>query len=118
MPETKGLSVSTSCFVDADLARDKSTRRSQTGILIFVNKAPIHWYSKHQPKVEVSTSGAEFCTMKNSVEMVEALRYKLRMFGVPLDGPASIFCDNKAVYKNTSIPESVLSKKHHIIAYH
>ena len=50
--------------------------------------------------------------------MVKALRYKLRMFGVPLDGPASIFCDNEAVYKNTSIPESVLSKKHHSIAYH
>ena len=118
MPEARGLSVSTSCFVDADLAGDKSTRRSQTGILIFVNKAPIHWYSKRQPTVETSTFGAEFCAMKRGVEMIEALRYKLRMFGVSLDGPASIFCDNEAVYKNTSIPESVLSKKHHSIAYH
>ena len=118
MPEARGLSVSTSCFVDGDLAGDKSTRCSQTGILIFVNKAPIHWYSKRQPTVETSTFGAEFCAMKNAVEMIEALRYKLRMFGVPLDGPASIFCDNEAVYKNTSIPESVLSKKHHSIAYH
>ena len=54
-PEARGLIVSTSCFVDADLAGDKSTRRSQTGILIFVNKAPIHWYSKRQPTVETST---------------------------------------------------------------
>ena len=118
MPEARGRSVSSSCFVDADLAGDKSMRRSQTGILIFVNKAPIHWYSKRQPSVETSTFGAEFCAMKTAVEMIEALRYKLRMFGIPLDGPASIFCDNEAVYKNTSIPESVLSKKHHSIAYH
>ena len=50
--------------------------------------------------------------------MVKALRYKLKMFGVPINGPASVFCDNKAVYKNTVIPESVLSKKMPSIAYH
>jgi hypothetical protein len=29
-----------------------------------------------------------------------------------------VFCDNEAVCKNTTKPESVLSKKHHSIAYH
>jgi len=118
MPEARGLPVSISLFVDADLAGDKANRRSQTGILIFINRAPIHWYSKRQPSVEASTFGAEFRAMKTAVEMVEALRYKLRMFGVPLDGAASVFCDNEAVYKNTVLPESVLRKKHHSIAYH
>ena len=55
--------------------------------------------------------------MKKAVEMIESLRYKLRMFGVPIDGPASVFCDNEAVYKNTVLPESTLNKKHHSIAY-
>ena len=59
-----------------------------------------------------------FCAMKIGVELVEALRYKLRMFGVPLEGPANIYCDNEAVYQNTIIPESTLKKKHHSIAYH
>jgi hypothetical protein len=40
------------------------------------------------------------------------------MPGVPIDGPANVYCSNEAVYKNTSIPESVLKKKHHSIAYH
>eukprot|EP00957_Ditylum_brightwellii_P014602 1100483-Ditylum_brightwellii.AAC.1 len=31
--------------------------------------------------------------------MAEAMRYKLMMFGVPLDGPTNIFYDNEAVYK-------------------
>ena len=56
--------------------------------------------------------------MKNAVELIESLRYKLRMFGVPIEGPTNIFCNNEAVYKNTSLPESVLKKKHHSIAYH
>ena len=56
--------------------------------------------------------------MKNSVELIEEIRYKLRVFGVPLEVPMNIFCDNEAVYKNLSIPELVLQKKHHIISYH
>ena len=40
------------------------------------------------------------------------------MFGVPIEGPTNIFCDNEAVYKNTSIPEWVLRKNHHSISYH
>ena len=56
--------------------------------------------------------------MRTGLEMIEGLRYKLRMLGVPIDGPANVYCDNEAVYKNTSIPESVLKKKHHSIAYH
>ena len=56
--------------------------------------------------------------LKNGVELVEALRYKLRIFGVPIEGTTNIYCDNEAVYKNCSIPESALRKKHPSIAYH
>ena len=118
MPEARGNDVIISCFVDANHAGNQKDRRSQTGILIFLNKAPIHWYSKRQNTVETSTFGSEFCAMKVAVEMIEAMRYKLRMFGVPIYGAANVYCDNEAVCKNTSIPESVLKKKHHSIAYH
>ena len=40
------------------------------------------------------------------------------MFGIPIDSPANVYCDNEAVYKNTVIPESTLKRKHHSIAYH
>ena len=56
--------------------------------------------------------------MKQAVELVKALRYKLRMFGVPIDGEAAVYCDNEAVYKNVSNPASVLNKKMHAISYH
>ena len=118
MPEARGNTMSTHCFVDASHGSDRMTRRSQTGILIFCNKAPIIWFSKRQNTVETSTFGSEFQAMKNAVELVEALRYKLRMFGVPIEEATNVFCDNEAVYKNTSLPESTLKKKHHSIAYH
>ena len=118
MPEARGLDVTITCFEDANHAGNQKNRRSQTGILLFVNKAPIHWYSKRQATVEVSTFGAEFCAMRIAIEMIEALRYKLRMFGIPINGPANVFCDNQAVYQNTVCPDSTLKKKHHSIAYH
>jgi hypothetical protein len=119
MPAPRGNPMTTHCFVDASHGSDRATRRSQTGILIFCNKAPIIWYSKRQNTVEASTFGSEFQAMKNAVELIEALRYKLRMFGVSaIEGSTNIFCDNEAVYKNASLPDSTLKKKHHSIAYH
>ena len=118
IPESRGNYVSTHCFVDANHAADKSTRKSQTGILMFINKAPVMWHSKRQNGVEASTFGSEFIALKNAFELVVSLRYKLRMFGIPIEGATNMFCDNEAVYKNASTPESVLHKKHHSIAYH
>ena len=56
--------------------------------------------------------------MKNAVDLVTALRYKLIMFRFPINVPTNIFCDNKNVYKNISTPELVLCKKHHSVSYH
>lgn len=107
-----------SCFVDADHAGCRETRRSHTGIIIFLQRTPIIWYSKRQNTVESSTFGSEFVAMKTAVEQVEGLRYKLRMMGIPLDGATNVFCDNESVFKNSTHPESVLKKKHNAIAYH
>ena len=117
-PEARGRPLNIHVFVDSDHGGDKSTRRSQTGILVFCNRAPIAWISKRQNSVQNSTFGSEFCALKHAVEVIEGLRFKLRSFGVDVGGPANVYCDNESVYKNTSIPISVLSKKHHSIAYH
>ena len=117
-PEPLGKPVSLHCFVDADLAGNVVTRRSQTGILIFLNRAPVVWHSKKQNTVESSTFGSEIVALKNAIELIKSLRYKLRMFGVPIIGPADIFCDNEAVTTNCTTPESTIKKKHHSIAYH
>lgn len=117
-PPLRGNPVQMNVFVDADHAGIRVTRRSHTGILMYLNSAPIQWYSKAQATVETSTFGSEFITMRIAVELIEAMRYKLYMFGVPIDGPANVFCDNKSVVTNSTIPESTLKRKHNAIAYH
>ena len=117
-PELLGDPMTMTCFVDADHAGCRETRRSHTGIIIFLQKAPIIWYSKRQNTVESSSFGSEFVAMKTAIEQIEGLRYKCRMMGIPLDGPTNVFCDNESVFKNSTRPESTLKKKHNAIAYH
>jgi hypothetical protein len=56
--------------------------------------------------------------MKNAVERTESLCYRLRMLVVPVDDASNVFCDNKAMYKYTTLTESTLKKKHHSMANH
>ena len=118
MPEARRNCVKVTCFVDADHAGCKETRRSHTGVMIFGNRAPILWFSKRQATVATSTFGSEIVALRIAIELVEGLRYKLRMLGVPIDGPCNVFCNNEGVVKNTTRQESPIKKKHNSVAYH
>ena len=120
MPVGRGRPVYITAFVDASHAANRKTRRSHTGFIVFVNRAPIHWYSKRQQTVESSAFSSELIAMRTCVETIQGLRYKLRMFGVPLPKgtPSHIFCDNESVVKNSTRVESTLNKKHSSVAYH
>ena len=55
---------------------------------------------------------------ETSIELLDGLVFKLRMMGVPISGPARIFCDNDAVVRSSSFPEIVLKRKTSSIAFH
>ena len=117
-PEPRGRAVQLNMFCDAAHANDHVTRRSTTGLVIFILGTLILWYSKRQNTIETSTFGSEFVALRIAVELIEALIDKLRMLGVPVEGPTNVLCDNKSVVTNSTEPASVLKKKHNAIAYH
>lgn len=83
------------------------------------SKCTIFGIQQMQNTCESSSYGSELVAMQiASRDLMLALRIKLKCFGIPIVGPCSVFCDNVAVVKNTSIPESVLTKKHNAINYH
>jgi len=82
-PEPRGQAVELTAFVGSDHEGDTVTRRSRTGIFLFIQNAPIVWFSKKETSIETSSFRSEFSAMKTAVEMMEGLRYKLRMMGVP-----------------------------------
>ena len=99
-------------YVDADHAHDQVTRRSVTGVVLFINNTPVKWISKRQKTVETSTYGSEMVAARVATELILEYRYNLRMLGVPLEGPTLMLGDNMSVILNTTVPSSMLKKKH------
>jgi hypothetical protein len=118
MPTPRGRAFKIRVYVDSDHAGEPLTRRSRTGFIVFLNRAPIYWHSKKQNSCEMSTFGSESCAMKQATEYIRGLRYKLRMLGIPCEEPAYVYGDNQSVLANTTVPDSQLKKKSNSIAYH
>ena len=116
--EPRGLGFVIRAYVDSDHAGESVTRRSRTGYVVLLNKAPIYWFTKKQIGIETSSFGSEFTAMKQCCEYLRGLRFKLRSMGIPVDLPSMIYGDNKSVLTNSSQPFSVLKKKSNSIAYH
>ena len=93
-------------------------RRSHSGIIIYVKNASIIWYIKIHNTVEASSFGSDFVSLRIATQSIEALQYKLRCFGAPVEGPEEVFCDKKPIVNNSSIPTPVLNKIHNAKCYH
>ena len=76
-----------------------------------MDMSPISWKSKKQNNVEGAIFGSEFIAMKLGMEDSRALRYNLRMMGVPIDGPTFVYGDILSIM-------STLKKKLSSVAYH
>ena len=89
-----------------------------TGVLHFINKTPLDWYSKKQGTVETTTYGSEFVEGRTAMEQIMDIRTMLRYLGVPIIGHSYLFGDNEAVINSSSQPESRLHKRHNALSYH
>ena len=56
--------------------------------------------------------------MSLAIDEAIATKRMLSSIGIPVEGPVQIYCDNKAVVDNSSIPGSSLKKKHTVLAFH
>ena len=105
-------------YFDADHAGCLQTRRSTTGIIMFLNGTPVKWFSKRQSTIESSTYGSEIVAGRIAVEFAIEMRYKLRMLGVRVEGLCILYGNNNSMILNTTTPSSMIKKKHNSIAYH
>ena len=117
-PEPLGKSVTTTTFLDANLLHDLITGRSVIAVLNFFNLTPGEWYSKRQATVENATYGSEFVAAKTATEQIIHIRQTLRYLGVPIKSKAYMFGNNKSVVTSSTVPHSLLSKRHNILSYH
>ena len=116
--EPKMKEVFITVYFDAAFANDMLTRRSTTGIIVFLNSTPVKWVCKRQNTIETSTYGSELVACWLAVEILIEYRIKMRKLGCKLVQASVLLGDNKSQITNCSLPSSGLKKKHNAIAYH
>ncbi|KAH9161813.1 hypothetical protein LEN26_001247 [Aphanomyces euteiches] len=105
-------------FVDADYANDKSTRRSTSGYLIFLNKCLVSWKSKLQNIVTLSTLEAEYISMSYGLHEALWLKSMLAELRLPLQLPITVYEDNQSTIKMDENPTLHQRTKHIVVRHH
>ena len=118
IPKPLGKHVQTTHYVDANLHHDLATGKAVTAALHFLNQTPIDAYTKRQSTVETATYGSEFVAARTAVDQIIDIRTTLRYLGVPIRDKSYMFGDNKSVVTISTIPNSTISKRHHLASYH
>jgi hypothetical protein len=117
-PTSRSKSVCTMTCKDTNLHHDLVTGRAVTGILHFINKTLIDWFSNKQSTVETATYGSEFSSAKTTIQQTQGLRTMLRCLGVSVDDTSCMFGDNGSVVTSSTIPDSQLGCHHLALSYH
>jgi len=106
-------------FTDADWAGDKSNRKSTTGCVVKLNGVPIHWSSKQQATVALSTMEAEYigaCTGTQEALWLKQLLGELKL--VNTKDAVHLWVDNQSALKTMEDQLSTSRAKHIDIKYH
>jgi len=84
-------------YCDSDYGTDRATRRSITGYLILLDDKPVHWCSRRQPIVAVSSTEAEYIALAECTKEVLWMRHLIeQLTGHPLKFTPIIHVDNQA----------------------
>lgn len=101
-------------FVDADWA----TTFSISGGLLDYMGSPIHWLSRTQRSVSMSSTESEFFAASLVVKEIAFFRDLLSDLGMSCTGPTELFTDNRGVVDLSIDPVSFKKTKHILRAAH
>lgn len=105
--------TSLSLFTDSDHAGCHDTRKSRSGVVVFMNEAPISWQSKKQTLLTNSTMAAETVAAYTGLQKLREPMELLRECGFTIDRPP-LFCDNGTVLQHAidDAPQPGMGTKH------
>ena len=129
---TKDLTFS--CYVDADFAglwnyeddQDPVCVRSRTGYVMTMGGCPIHWTSKLQTELALSTTEAEYFALAQAmhefIPMQRAFDDMLMVFKLDKENnpivKSTIFEDNNGAISTATSPKMSPRTKHIAVKYH
>ena len=117
LPDPRWSELQVSAFSDSDLAHDKVTRRSVTGMVLMAGSTPIIYSAKRQGCISAPTYSAELMAVREATVKVIELHLLMRSLGVAVQSASKLYCDNLGVFQSVGEGESA-TKRHTSIAYH
>ena len=104
--------------IDANLYHDMLTGCSITGILHFLKKMPIDWYSKKQATVKTVIYGSKYIAARVCIDHIVDLRLTLCYLGIPIWEKSYMFGNNKTIIDSSTTPHAKLHKRHNALSIH
>ncbi|XP_059304047.1 uncharacterized mitochondrial protein AtMg00810-like [Lycium ferocissimum] len=105
-------------FSDADWVGCPLTRRSTTGLCVFLGSNCISWSSKKQNTVAKSSAEVEYRSLVSLAMELTWITYVLKDIGLPLSRPPILFTDNISALHLTTNPVLHARTKHVELDYH
>ena len=68
--------------------------------------------------METTTYGSEFVAAKTATEQIMDIRQTLSYLDAPIGAKSVLFGYNRSVVTSTTLPNSTLTKRHNILAFH
>lgn len=114
----KDNNLSLSAYCDSDYAGCRETRRSTSGICIFLGPNLISWSAKRQQTVSKSSTEAEYRSLTATAQEITWLSFLLRDLGISQSHPTLLQCDNLSAVYLSANPALHNRSKHFDTDYH
>ena len=105
-------------YTDANYVGDLDDRKSRSGCVILLNKAPILWLSRKQLCTATSTTKSEYIATSLASKETVWVRSLLADIGFAQRSPTLLLSDNQSAIRLIYNPEYHKSTKHIEIHYH
>lgn len=113
----KKLNLDPTVYPDASWISEVDSGRSHSGVITLLNGNPIHWWSKKQVMVALSSTEAEYIAMGEAAKDAVWLREWLTaVLGVTV--PIRVLCDNQAALKIAANDVDSARTRHYSARHH
>jgi transposase InsO family protein len=105
-------------FSDADHGGHRDNKRSTAGFVSLVAGAAVHWSSRIQHSVALSSTEAEYMSASAACQEIMWLRYFFEETGYGVSEPSPLFMDSASALQVAKNPEHQSTMKHVHRNYH